>query len=372
MKKINIHTKDKTYPVFIGNTILSSLPDLINDLGLNKNVFIVVDENVVRLYKEYMRNAFKDYNSRIHFHKLDSGEGSKSFEQLTKIFSSLIGKKFGRDTLLIAIGGGVTGDLAGYAAASYMRGIQLIHVPTTIISASDSSIGGKTGINFNKLKNIIGSFYQPELVLIDTKFLSSLPVKEVNSGVGELIKYAFLTNRNFYNYINDNFRKIYSFDTNVLNRIIYESVLFKGSVVEKDEKESGLRKILNLGHTFAHAFESQANLKLKHGEAVIAGIISALHLSNKKGLLSGKDLMKLMELPLKVKLPDDFLSSDLDSIINFMKGDKKNRGGQIRFILLSGIGEIITDVEAKKEDIFYAVEETRKTLMELYKTKLPD
>jgi len=362
LKKINVHTKDKTYPVFIGDSILNALPDLIDDLGLNKNVFVVVDENVNKLYKKYIKSAFKDYSSKIYFHKLDSGEGSKSFEQLTKIFSSLIEKKFGRDTLLVAIGGGVTGDLSGYAAASYMRGIQLVHIPTTIISASDSAIGGKTGINFNKLKNIIGAFYQPELVLIDTKFLTSLPVKEVNSGVGELIKYAFLTNRNFYNYINQNLNKIYSFDPNVLTKLIYESVLFKGSVVRKDEKEGGLRKILNFGHTFAHAYESQANLKLKHGEAVIAGIISALHLSNKKGLLSGKDLESLIKLPLKVKLPRNFLSNDSDSIINFMKGDKKNREGQIKFILLSGIGKILTDIDARKEDILYAIEKTRQTL----------
>jgi 3-dehydroquinate synthase len=363
LKKIIIQTRNKTYPVYIGDSILYLLPDLITNLGLNKNIFIVVDENVLGIYKEYIKNAFRDYDSKIHFHKLDSGESSKSFNQLTKIFSSLIEKKYGRDTLLIAIGGGVAGDLSGYAAASYMRGIQLVHVPTTIISASDSAIGGKTGINFNKLKNIIGAFYQPELVLIDTKFLASLPVKEVNSGAGELIKYAFLTNKNFYNYINRNFNKIYSFDPVVLNKLIYESVLFKGSVVEKDEKESGLRKILNFGHTFAHAFESQANLKLKHGEAVIAGIISALHLSNKKGLLTKKDLKELVKLPLKVKLPVDFLSTDFNSIINFMKGDKKNREGQIRFILLSGIGKIITDVVAKKEDVRYAIEETHKTLM---------
>jgi 3-dehydroquinate synthase len=362
LKKIIIHTKNKKYPAFIGNSILSLLPDMVNDFGLNKNVFIVVDENVLMLYKKYIEDAFKNYKSKIYFHKLDSGESSKSFEQLMRIFSSLIENKFGRDTLLVAIGGGVAGDLAGYAAASYMRGIQIVHIPTTIISACDSSIGGKTGINFNKLKNIIGAFYQPELVLIDTKFLKSLHIEEVNSGAGELIKYAFLTNRKFYNYLNENFEKIYSFDPNVLNKMIYESVLFKGSVVEKDEKENGLRKILNLGHTFAHAFESQANMKLKHGEAVIAGIISALHLSNKKSLLSKKDLEDLIELPLKVKLPDNFLSSDFDSIINFMKGDKKNREGQIKFILLSGIGKIITDIEAKREDILYAIEKTRQTL----------
>ena len=362
MKKINVSVKEKTYPVFIGNSILDLLPNLINDMGLNKNLFVVADENVLELYKEDINDAFAGYSPKIYFHKLKSGESTKSFDHLARIFSSLIKEKFGRDTLLVAIGGGVTGDLAGYAAAGYMRGIQLVHIPTTIISACDSSIGGKTGINFNRLKNIIGAFYQPELVLIDTKFLRSLPVEEINSGVGELIKYAFLTNRNFYNYINRNFEKIYSFNTNVLNKLIYESVLFKGSVVTKDEKESGLRKILNFGHTFAHAFESQANLKLKHGEAVIAGIISVLHLSNKTGLLSNQNLERLIKLPLKVKLPDGFLTKDFNSIYNFMSGDKKNRGGQIRFILLSDIGKIITDIEVTKNDIIYAIEKTHRTI----------
>lgn len=323
---------------------------------------MVVDKNVMDLYKEYIMDAFTGYGSKICFYKLDPGESSKSFKYLSQIFSLLIEKKFGRDTLLIAVGGGVTGDLAGYAAASYMRGIQIIHIPTTIISASDSAIGGKTGINFNKLKNVIGAFYQPEFVLIDIKFLLSLPLEEVNSGVGELIKYAFLTNRSFYNFMNKNFEEIYSFNFKVLNKLIFESVFFKGSVVAKDEKESGLRKILNFGHTFAHAFESQANLKLKHGEAVIAGIISALHLSNKKELLSKKDLEVLIKLPLKVKLPANFLIRDFNSILSFMYGDKKNREGQLRFILLSGIGNIITDAEVLKEDIFYALEKTNNTL----------
>jgi 3-dehydroquinate synthase len=365
LKKIDIYTKDKIYPVFIGNSILESSTKHIDDLDLNKNLFIIVDENVMELYSEYIKDSFSGCSSRLYFHKLNSGESSKSFSHLSEIFSLLIEKKFGRDTLLIAIGGGVTGDLAGFAAASYMRGIQLVHIPTTIISASDSSIGGKTGINFNKLKNIIGAFYQPEFVLIDTKFLVSLPFEEVNSGVGELIKYAFLTNQSFYNFIYKNFDEIYSFNFRVLNKLIYESVLFKGSVVKKDEKEGGVRKILNLGHTFAHAFESQANLKLKHGEAVVAGIISALHLSNRVGLLSKEDLDDFIKLPLKVRLPDSFSVKNFNSVLDFMYGDKKNREGQIRFILLSGIGKITTDVEASKEDIFFALEKTNETLKDL-------
>jgi 3-dehydroquinate synthase len=283
------------------------------------------------------------------------GESSKSFRGLSGIFSELIRKQYSRDTLLIAIGGGVTGDLAGFAASSYMRGIQLAHIPTTILASVDSAIGGKTGINFNKYKNIIGAFYQPEFVLVDTDFLKSLPEEEVKSGVGELIKYAFLTNEGFYNYISSNLEKIFSFDKKVLNNIIYESVLFKGSVVSKDEHESGLRKILNLGHTFAHAYESKANLKLKHGEAVIAGIISALFLSFKSGLLSEEKLKKFLKLPLKVKLPSDFKIRDFKSIISFMYGDKKNKGGEINFILLSDIGKIITEAKIESDNIYYAL-----------------
>ncbi len=362
VKNIIIKTNGKTYPVIIGNSILDSLIGLVEKYALYKNLFIIIDENVLKSHRESVNRTFNGYKEKINYYELKSGENSKSFNELSNIFSELIKGKFSRDTLVIAIGGGVTGDLAGFAASIYMRGIQLAHIPTSLLAMVDSSIGGKTGINFNKYKNIIGAFYQPQFVLIDTDFLKTLPEEEINSGAGELIKYAFLTNEDFYNYLSDNFKNIFLFDKNFLNKLIYESVLFKGSVVTKDEQEGGLRKILNLGHTFAHAYESNADLKLKHGEAVIAGIISALFLSNKKGFLSDKKLNYFLGLPLKINLSNRFNIGDFDQILNYMRGDKKNRNGKVRFILLKGIGKLIIDYEAEEKNIFYAIEKTKNLL----------
>ena len=362
MKKMEIKTKNRNYPVIIGNSVLDLIYDLINQPGMYENLFIVVDENVFSLHEKYITNIFNETNKKIHFYKLKPGEHSKSFDGLETILSEMIEKKYGRDTLLISIGGGVTGDLSGFAASVYMRGIQVAHIPTTLLAAVDSAIGGKTGINFNNYKNILGTFYQPQFVIIDTKFISTLPKEEINSGVGELIKYAFLTNEIFYNYIYKNFDKIYSLEESVLNKIIYKSVLFKGSVISKDEFEGGLRKILNLGHTFAHAYESQTNYSLKHGEAVVMGIISALFLSYKKGLLSERRLKKFLKLPLRMKLSPEFVIRNYQSILKYMYGDKKNREGEIRFILLSGIGNLATDVKVNESDIHYAIEETVEVL----------
>lgn len=361
MKKIKIKTRHKIYWVIIGNSVISSIAGRIRKAGFNKNLFVVVDENVYKLYELKIRDSFSDVNGKVIIYKLNTGEKSKSFEGLSGIISSLIENNFGRDTLLIAIGGGVTGDLAGFAASVYMRGIQLIHIPTTLLAAVDSSIGGKTGINFSNYKNIIGAFNQPELVLIDTDFLISLPESEINSGLGEVIKYIFLSDKNFYDYIYKHLDKIYSLERDVLNKVIFESVLLKASVVSKDEYEGGLRKILNFGHTFAHAYESSLDYSIKHGEAVCAGIISALFLSHRKGLISEKKLYRFLDIPLKMKLPS-MNDIDIRSIIKFMYGDKKNRGDVIQFVLVKDIGKIVTDVSVKESDIIYSVQMTKELI----------
>ncbi len=362
MKKLKIKTSAKKYPVFIGDSVLHSLTEKINQSGLYKNLFVVVDENVLRLYETYIKKAFQEFNGKVAFTKVSPGESSKSIDGLSSIFSELIKNNFGRDTLLIAVGGGVTGDLSGFAASIYMRGIQLIHIPTTLLACVDSAIGGKTGINYNSIKNIIGSFYQPELVIIDTNFLSGLPEDEIKSGTGEIIKYAFLTNKNFYSFIENNFEQIINLDKKVLNKVIYESVLFKGSVVSEDEHEGGLRKILNFGHTFAHAYESISNYSLKHGNAVSLGIISALYLSYKKNFISGQQLNHFLKVPLKMNYPKALSFKNKDLIINYMYGDKKNREGELRFVLLRDIGRIITDVNAIDSEVKYAIEMTEKII----------
>jgi 3-dehydroquinate synthase len=362
MKKIKILPASKTYPVFIGSSIFPTLLYEIENLNLNKNIFVVVDGNVMKFYKKEIKKVFGSYKEKLIFYTLKPGEKSKSSEELHKIYKSLLDSKFGRDSLVVAVGGGVTGDLAGYAAATFLRGVQLAHVPTTIISAVDSSIGGKTGINFNSKKNMIGSFYQPDFVLIDTSFLDTLSSREMTSGIGEIIKYAFLSDFYFYNYIKANIGKIYSLDEKILERIITQCVLLKGSVVSQDEKEKSLRQILNLGHTFAHAFESDFNFRIMHGEAVIAGIIASLYLSNRLGVLSSSKLKEFLELPLKIKLSVQFTGLDKERIFKIMQSDKKVRGGKIKFVLVTDIGKILLDIEAGKKDIFYALQKMEEIL----------
>jgi 3-dehydroquinate synthase len=362
IKRITVNTEGRSYPVIIGSNSLPLLKKEIEKQKLYKNVFVILDESVKKYFVSKIQNNLKSFPTKKDIFVLKRGESSKSHRDLKKIYEALIAKKYGRDTLILAIGGGVTGDLAGYAASTYMRGVQLIHVPTTLLADVDSSIGGKTGINFGNKKNMIGTFYQPQTVLIDIDFLHTLSEGEFNSGLGEVIKYAFITTKDFYEFIFENLNKILLKNKPVLEEIIYESVLFKSSVVAKDEKESGLRKILNFGHTFAHAYESELNFRIKHGEAVVAGIISALYLSNLKKYLPEKELNQFLANLSSIKLPASLKSLDAKNVLNFMNNDKKNRGGEINFILLKNIGEIVSDVEADKNEVIQSILLTKKFL----------
>lgn len=362
MRKIKISLSAKSYEILIGKNIYSRLPGEITKRNLNKNILLIIDENVFKFHKDLLKEAFKNYKNKVEYYILKSGENSKSYKELNKIYSFLIKNEFGRDSLIAAAGGGVTGDLAGYAAATYMRGLQLIHIPTTLLAAVDSSIGGKTGINFEKKKNIIGSFYQPDLVLIDTNFLRTLPEKEITSGIGEIIKYSFLSDEDFFSYTNKNLKEIYNKNEKILEEIIYRSALIKASVVSEDEKELLLRKTLNLGHTFGHAIESMLSFKIKHGEAVIVGLICALYLSNKIGVINKKDLDEFLLLPRKINLPKISALINAEKIYSLMKLDKKSRNGKINFVLTSGIGKTLVNVEAEKKDIFYSIKKAKELI----------
>jgi 3-dehydroquinate synthase len=273
-------------------------------------------------------------------------------------------EKFGRDTLLISIGGGTVGDVAGFVASTYMRGIPLIHIPTTLLSAVDSSIGGKTGINFDEAKNLIGTFYHPALVLIDTNFLKSLPENELISGFGEIIKYSYLTDGDLYSFLLSEYELLLRKDLNFLEKIICESIKIKSAVVLKDENEkTGLRKILNFGHTFAHAFESNSAYKLSHGKAVIAGMISALFLSSEIGLINEKQLNYMLELPLKFNSSIRLNNLNERELLRLMEYDKKNREGKIKFVQIKDFGEILIDINADRKLIYKALKRTKKILV---------
>ncbi|MGB5288962.1 MAG: 3-dehydroquinate synthase [Ignavibacteriaceae bacterium] len=364
MKKVIVQTATKRYPVFIGTDIYKSLPGLIKKYSLPQRVFIVIDKKVEFFYGASIKKMLNAFTGKKNLLSLTTSERIKSFKTVQQIFSKLSEENFARDTLILAIGGGTIGDVAGFVASTYMRGVQLVHVPTTLLSAVDSSIGGKTAINFRSAKNLIGTFYQPSFVIVDTKFFMSLPQKELISGLGEVIKYSYLIDERFYSGLLSKYDMLLNRDLDYLRKVACECIKIKASVVSKDEKEIiGIRNILNFGHTFAHAFESNFAFQLSHGKAVMAGIISALFLSYKKGLINNQQLEQMIKLPLKFKSFIRLKNFDDKEIIRFMSYDKKSKEGMIKFVLIKNYGEILIDVKAEKREIQWALKNTKKILI---------
>jgi len=355
MAKIKVQIENSPYDVIIGKHSFSKLTAEIKKRNIPKNLFCVVDEKVYKLYRKEILQL-KTKNRETTIFRLPASEQSKDLTSIQKIYSRLLKEKYGRDTTIIAIGGGVIGDVAGFAAATYMRGVQLIQVPTTLLAAVDSSIGGKTGVNFFDTKNIIGAFYQPNFVLVDTAFFNTLPKEEILSGLGEIIKYAFLTNEKLFAYLNKNINEVFALNPYVIRKLVSESIMFKGNVVAEDEKESGLRKILNLGHTFGHGIEVEQDYKLKHGAAVIVGIASSVFLSRRIGLITEELFQKYISILIQTKDWIKIESANLNKIYKIMQRDKKNRLGEIRLVLIKDVGKLLLDVTAGKREILFALE----------------
>lgn len=357
MKKIEVKASSKSYPVYVGNNILEQLPSLIEKSGLHKNVFIVVDENVLGYHLKKIKKIITEKMRKVVVVEFIANEKSKSNKSVEELYDCLIKNNFGRDTLIIAIGGGITGDIVGFVASTFSRGVQFVQVPTTLLAAVDSSVGGKTGINYGKTKNLIGSFYQPEFVLTDTSFLKSLREEEVVCGIGEILKYAFLGDEKFYSTVSKELKHILKLSPLQTTKTIEECVNMKASVVQADEMESGLRKILNLGHTFAHAIEVEQEHKIKHGQAVIVGLVCALYLSHFKGILSAEKLVEYLALPLLLQDKITVDKCNIETIYKIMLRDKKGREGKIKFVLISAPGVLYLDVEAEKELVIQSLED---------------
>ena len=274
-------------------------------------------------------------------------EKNKNLQTVNKILKILLTKNFSRKDCLITIGGGITGDVGGFAASLFKRGLQFVNIPTTLLSQVDSSVGGKTGVNTKYGKNLIGSFYQPNLVISDTNFLKTLPYREIICGYAEILKHALIANKKFFKYLDKNFLRILNLHTPFLENAIYESCKIKKNVVQKDEKEQDLRKILNFGHTFAHAFEATLGYskKLNHGEAVLLGMYIALSFSNKNKILKNNEYSLIVNHFEKSSLPSNikknFSKKDVNKILLFMQKDKKNISKKINLILLKNIGSPI-------------------------------
>jgi len=341
MKKLKVETKNKSYEIVIKEGILSEIE---NYLPKDKKLFLITNDN--------LDGKFKNFTSKFENKVvIKDGEEYKNFQTFQYIIEELLRQKIERKDVVIAFGGGVTGDLAGYAAASVLRGVGFIQIPTTLLAEVDSSVGGKTGFNTKYGKNLVGAFYQPDIVLIDTDILSFLPEKQIKTGLGEVIKYAFIEknctdNQNFY--IFDYLKNI---EANITDykEIIYKSCGLKAAVVSTDEKEKGLRAVLNFGHTFAHAIETITNYKkYTHGEAVSIGMKYAFKLSLNLKLITEEYYKEAISLIDKFNLaPDIDFEFNIDNFISIMKSDKKVVNSKIRLVLPTQRGEvkIFDDIE---------------------------
>ncbi len=354
--KLNITTKTEKYPIIIGSNLTSKVLQIFKSNSINfEKCFLVVDKNVP---KKFIFNIKKSLNNKkIYILFFNANEKNKNLKSINKILEILLNKNFSRSDCLISIGGGITGDVSGFAASIFKRGLKFVNIPTTLLAQVDSSIGGKTGINSKYGKNLIGSFYQPSLVISDTKFLKSLSKREIVCGYGEILKHSLIDNKKFFNYLNKNFKKILNLSSPFIEKSIYESCKIKKKIVEKDEKEIGLRKILNFGHTFAHAYEASLGYshKLNHGEAVILGMKTALNFSFKTNIISKSEYelitnhIDASELPSSIK--KYFSLKDLNKILSFMVKDKKNNSKKINLVLLNKISKPIFNKQYSKKKL---------------------
>ena len=347
MKKTKyiVKTKSKTYPIFFGNGILDQAGRLVrSELPNVKKICLIVDNKLPNILLRKLIKSLKKYDLKIY--KLLANEKTKSLKIANKIIEQLLKNNFNKSDCVIAFGGGVLGDLSAFISNLTKRGLKFINIPTTLLAQVDASIGGKTGINSNQGKNLIGTFYQPDFVLSDMLILKSLPQREIISGYGEILKYSLILDKKFFMWLTKNGKKIINRKNyNYLKIAIIRSCKIKSYVVKKDEYEKNLRMVLNFGHTFGHGFERAKNFshKLNHGEAVLLGMIIASDLSYKKKILSLKELTLIKKHYLNLGLPNDitkiFKKADINKIVHFMKKDKKNIDEKINLILLKKIGK---------------------------------
>lgn len=341
MLKLNINLDERSYPIYI-TTSYKDIGKSIHSAKLTGKMVLITDSNVDKYQAKECMDALKGSGHEVSKFVIEAGEKNKNLDTIKDIYKFLLGLKLDRNATLIALGGGVAGDITGFAAATFLRGINFVQVPTTLLAQSDSSVGGKVGVDFEGSKNIVGAFYQPKFVYINVNSLKTLPKRELQSGLAEVVKHGIIMDEEFYEYIDYNVNKIFSFDEAVLQYIAKTNCSIKGAVVEKDEKEGDLRAILNFGHTIGHAIETVMDFKLLHGECVSLGMIGALKMSLYLEMIDEESVNRVKRTLEKIGLPTSLEGIDVESVYKQMFYDKKLKGNKLTFILpRKKIGEVI-------------------------------
>lgn len=356
MEQLIVHDEEgKTlYEIHLRESY-KDLVSVLRGLGIDgRKLCIVSDSNVMTLYGEAILALLQKEDISCVSFSFPAGEASKNLTTVERLYEFLIEQSFDRNDMLLAVGGGVTGDLTGYVAATYLRGIRFVGIPTSLLSMVDSSIGGKTGVDFKSYKNMVGAFYQPSAVYINVNALKTLPEREFSAGMGEVVKHAFIRDTGFYRFLKEQKYGIICKDAELLRSMIYQSLSIKKAVVEKDPKEKGERALLNFGHTVGHAVEKVSNFSLLHGECVSIGMVVAAVVSVLRGMISTDDAVKVRELLVAYGLPVKCHSIKKEELLAVCHKDKKADGAKIKFVLLDSIGNAYIDPEVSDDEIWSA------------------
>jgi 3-dehydroquinate synthase len=356
MKVLEVKTAVETYPIYIDNSY-SELAEAFEKAGLTgRKLCIVTDSNVAPIYLEKIKGILGDRFLKVCTFTFKAGEESKHLGVISDMYEFFVKEQLDRKSVLVALGGGVVGDMTGFAAATYMRGIDFVQVPTTLLAQVDSSVGGKTGVDFMGNKNMVGAFYQPKFVYINSDTLKTLPYNQVAAGMAEAVKYGYIIDAPFLDYFEENKEKIRELSAEEIGNVIYKSCAAKAYVVSKDEKENGLRAILNFGHTFGHAVETLSGFKLLHGECVAVGMVAGLYFSLKRGTITQADLTKAEELLKFFELPIRVEDYNADEVYKQMFYDKKTKNGKLNIVALEEIGKAYIESSTTAEEVREAIE----------------
>ncbi len=348
VKKVKVDLGLRSYEIRIGAGLLPRVGAWTKAMGLSGRAVIVTDTTVQSLYAGELEKGLTGAGFGTTVLSVPPGEAQKTLVMAGRLYDRLMAAYAGRDTPVLALGGGVIGDLAGFVAATYMRGVPLVHIPTTLLAQVDSSIGGKTAVDRGRVKNIIGMFYQPRLVVADAGTLKTLPPVELSNGLAEAIKMAAIMDGNFFRFLERKMDKAVAYDAATLSDIVARNALLKGGIVVLDEQEGGPRAILNFGHTIGHAIEAVSGYRLKHGQAVAIGMVSEARLSRRLGYLKDSDVTRLADVIKKAGLPTKIpVNIDAKAVMRAMRHDKKVHQGQVRFVLLKSLGEAFITDEVK-------------------------